>query len=512
MRRSSCGSDKRDFLFGYTTFLFQIVLTALLLTACGEAAASASPTASVSSPASPPTLIATTPTSTAIEMLPDPYPLGLLPSPTTPLEVGQEETPTSGATEMYLGPYPAGQLPSPTLPAAATIQAGPTATPRLDQYDQQASLSLSPIEQLHATTVISYPVSPDGEQIGTKYHSLVSITDFQHNRRQVVVDEWRDYGLGYPTTIGWSGDGSRLYLTDQLRPDGCGPVFVENLRQVDVQTGEITPLAARLGLFPIISPGGERLASIGVEEVIIKSLSSGVEMPVPFAKPEGNWLPEAPVWSPDGNHLLLPITHDPCGLLEERTGSLMLFDLVRATYRTLIERDKRLLSPLSWPLEDTAQLSDSAGSTWWLDVPAGEVTSQPPAEIGKAWETLFAFFEALRMGRYEEAADLYGGSYDFLLEWFEPTDPDDPAMLLQDACNLLLCELPLGSAVLTGQPAPGEYTFEVTFLTESSKTWSLGPCCGASIEDMPPRSRFPYTVKRDGAGKFGVLGLPIYVP
>ncbi len=51
----------------------------------------------------------------------------------------------------------------------------------------------------------------------------------------------------------------------------------------------------------------------------------------------------------------------------------------------------------------------------------------------------------------------------------------------------------------------------VRFLTPGGEVWTLGPCCGATEEEMPPVSEFTFTVRRTSNGS-RVQTLPVYVP
>lgn len=84
--------------------------------------------------------------------------------------------------------------------------------------------------------------------------------------------------------------------------------------------------------------------------------------------------------------------------------------------------------------------------------------------------------------------------------------------LLQAGCraNGLMC-LPAGSAYLSAVRDENNYVFTVT-LDEDGEIFALGPCCGAEIEDDPPRTEFQFRVQKVEDGQFKVLDLPPYMP
>jgi hypothetical protein len=53
-----------------------------------------------------------------------------------------------------------------------------------------------------------------------------------------------------------------------------------------------------------------------------------------------------------------------------------------------------------------------------------------------AEQALLHFFEDLHAGRYAEAAELYGGSYEVPIDHNPPVDPNDHAALWRNACTI----------------------------------------------------------------------------
>jgi len=56
----------------------------------------------------------------------------------------------------------------------------------------------------------------------------------------------------------------------------------------------------------------------------------------------------------------------------------------------------------------------------------------------------------------------------------------------------------VSDGVLQEPVLPYEFRFIVEFKYDDGTLIMLGPCCGATETDMPPKSQFPYTVVRVG--------------
>jgi hypothetical protein len=138
------------------------------------------------------------------------------------------------------------------------------------------------------------------------------------------------------------------------------------------------------------------------------------------------------------------------------------------------------------------------------------VTPQPDLRVAQA--ALTDYFAHLDEGRYAEAAELYGGSYEALQGWNPGVDPADHATLLENGCTIngLQC-LPLKSVLAQEAISDDTYQFMVTFATADGETFVLGPCCGADETEMPPQSEFTFTVVKVGDA-YRVQELPVYVP
>lgn len=137
-------------------------------------------------------------------------------------------------------------------------------------------------------------------------------------------------------------------------------------------------------------------------------------------------------------------------------------------------------------------------------------TATPEADAARS--TLINFLTLLHEGQNEEASPLYAGEYESLQVFNPQIDPGDHVALWAWACdNRLLQCLEVRSATLQHQETDS-YVFQVEFNNPDGSLFVRGPCCGASETEMPPDSRFEYTVSRDVDGRFVVMNTPPYVP
>lgn len=131
----------------------------------------------------------------------------------------------------------------------------------------------------------------------------------------------------------------------------------------------------------------------------------------------------------------------------------------------------------------------------------------------KAQATLLEFLNNLHDGKYDEAARLYGGSYQPLIDQNPAVDPMNHETLWQSACTMngMQCL----QAIIMGmrEEVPSEkYLFLVEFIEQDGTLYKLGPCCGADEPGSPPQSVFLFKVIRIEGGKFTVLDMPTYAP
>jgi hypothetical protein len=129
-------------------------------------------------------------------------------------------------------------------------------------------------------------------------------------------------------------------------------------------------------------------------------------------------------------------------------------------------------------------------------------------ELERARNVLVRYFKLLHDGYYDEAVQLYGGSYDVLAEW----NPDVPAnhygQLLAAACDTELRCLEVRRVVRATAASASQFEFVVEFSNPDGTLFERAACCGAK---GPPSSQFTYSVKQRN-GEMRVDGLPVYVP
>jgi hypothetical protein len=143
---------------------------------------------------------------------------------------------------------------------------------------------------------------------------------------------------------------------------------------------------------------------------------------------------------------------------------------------------------------------------------ASPVPTSLPSTANEAQEVLIKFFGLLNSKQYADADLFYGGDYEQLKIFSSDTNPTDHAKLWADACQLagLQC---LNVRSATFKNLQGDtYVFQVEFNNSTGELFVLGPCCGANEIEMPPVSKFAYSVTRNASGKFLVMELPPYVP
>ena len=143
--------------------------------------------------------------------------------------------------------------------------------------------------------------------------------------------------------------------------------------------------------------------------------------------------------------------------------------------------------------------------------PAEEVKVTPP-ELAAA-EVLREFYNLLNQGEYEKAVELYGGSYE-ALEYFNPVmDAADRTGLLTAACEIngFICA-PVLSVTAIASDHQEILVFEVEYANPDGSRFVLGPCCGATEEEMPPVDVFTVRVNCERENECQVLDLPPWIP
>ncbi|MCX6039150.1 MAG: hypothetical protein NTW99_14955 [Chloroflexi bacterium] len=141
-------------------------------------------------------------------------------------------------------------------------------------------------------------------------------------------------------------------------------------------------------------------------------------------------------------------------------------------------------------------------------------TTETLSDDQLALHVLVDFLENLHAGKYDEAAPLYGGTYEIMIDHNPSIPPDDYVALLRNACTIngAECRLQVKSAGLDKKVSNTEFLFKVDFLNADGALFVLGPCCGGNETESPPQSVFYFTVVEVDKDKFVVMDMPPYTP
>ncbi|MHB1132750.1 MAG: zf-HC2 domain-containing protein [Chloroflexota bacterium] len=309
---------------------------------------------------------------------------------------------------------------------------------------------------------------------------------------------------------------------------------------VDLNTGKVSHLteAGTAALWPDWSPDGQRLVYVAGPDV--GRVGGGEEArQAAYARRlwsmnrdgsdkrpltgDDRYRDERPEWSADGTYILW-------GRWQDNSRQLWLMrpdgGEARQVASDLESGGERRADTSIWSgfygYTDWGQLY-----AWWQPsraparpqpTPAPAPTKASPsaadaaAFLNKAQDALVKFFSALHARHYEEAAAYYGGGYEWLHEWNPSLPADDYAALWRHGCevNGLKC-LQVRAVLGAEQVSENEFKFVVQFSNEDTSLFVIGPCCGATPEQMPPRTEFNYIVIRT-EGRYVVQGTPVYVP
>jgi hypothetical protein len=130
----------------------------------------------------------------------------------------------------------------------------------------------------------------------------------------------------------------------------------------------------------------------------------------------------------------------------------------------------------------------------------------------KAEMTAIDFFSLLSTGEYEQASEMYAGDTSGLQYMNPSIDENDLVGLWRNACTIngFQC-LPIKQVLHVEKFSLNEYFMQVEFQNPDGSLFVLGPCCGASEEEMPPVSQFyVYVIER--GGDYFITSLPVLVP
>ncbi len=145
-------------------------------------------------------------------------------------------------------------------------------------------------------------------------------------------------------------------------------------------------------------------------------------------------------------------------------------------------------------------------------VPDLKPESQNLPSLETARATMVNFLDLLNQKKYSDAAIIFGGDLDILRSYNPDIDPDDTASLFERACqfNGIQC-MQLKTIVSEAQIDDHTFVFTIEYKTNQGDLFILGPCCGATEEEMPPVSQFQMTVAYSN-NAYQVMDLPPYVP
>ena len=421
----------------------------------------------------------------------------------------------------------------PTLARASHPQqpVAMTSTPStLQEAVLAGNLSTSSVDSLRST-------APDGKWIaeavlstfsgeaGYYNYTLLTVRDFTGIYRWTPYEEWSESGLGesFLSTFYWSADGRYLYFHDSGYADGCGSRFVTYLKRVDLIDGSLSDIPLtdlQLGEITI-SPGANQLVYQVEDGFFVRNLITAEMRAIHVAWIEGQeagWY----AWSPDGNRLAFTIDQNPCAPPageESKSGtSIRILDLNSGQVLTLTDYDPRNLLVKGW--DDPKALKVlSNGQDALLQLDTGTLLPDPAPLASAVLEdylnSLAFAGSGLGYYTYEQAADLYGGSHETLIQLNPGMDPNDPVALLRNACEVngfrcLRLHKVVSSRTLLG--VDGSYDIHLTVQLEdpSGEVFFTGLCCGSG--DAPQQTEFDFTVRRSADGTFQVLDLPPYLP
>lgn len=133
--------------------------------------------------------------------------------------------------------------------------------------------------------------------------------------------------------------------------------------------------------------------------------------------------------------------------------------------------------------------------------------------MDSARQALEDYFRLLADADYAGVAAAYGGSYEVLIGNNPDISPEDHAALFEAGCtyNGFVCNLSLLNLVEVVGLSEVDYRVTVELLNPDGSLFILGPCCGATEEEMPPTTQFDFRVSLV-EGRYRVMDLPVYVP
>ncbi|MGV8026131.1 MAG: hypothetical protein AB2L18_06215 [Anaerolineaceae bacterium] len=130
-----------------------------------------------------------------------------------------------------------------------------------------------------------------------------------------------------------------------------------------------------------------------------------------------------------------------------------------------------------------------------------------------ALQTLADFLDDLHAGSYEEAALLYGGTYETMINHNPTISPEDHAALMQNACTINGAQcLHVSSIALEEKVSNSKFIYRVEFQNADGSLLVVGPCCGDNKSNTQNQSSFLFEVSQNEEGKFLVMTMVPYLP
>jgi hypothetical protein len=136
-------------------------------------------------------------------------------------------------------------------------------------------------------------------------------------------------------------------------------------------------------------------------------------------------------------------------------------------------------------------------------------------DLSIAENALISFFDHLDSQNFEKALELFelnhsADSWEGLEIFSLPEERDNRAQVLKNYCAATGTCLK-AMVIDTIKENEETYNLLVQFKRADGSIFILGPCCGATEEEMPSQKEFNFKVKKIN-NEFKVITTPIYVP
>jgi hypothetical protein len=166
-----------------------------------------------------------------------------------------------------------------------------------------------------------------------------------------------------------------------------------------------------------------------------------------------------------------------------------------------------LIAGLIGACSPTSAPNVATNSATTSPAPAAATSSTAANDSEQARTSLIRYFSALHGKHYDEAARLYGGSYQLLTSYNPAVAPDNHSKLFEHACtaNGFQC-LEIEEIVQVEEVSPTEFKFTVEFKQADGALFRM-----TDPQTGQPITQWPYTVKKVHDA-FLVQELPVYTP